>query len=219
MGILSGTTLCSSAASGPINALIQMQTRQYCPSTQCNQRMLTLYILNGGTCFFTQRKKNAFSALGVVCWDEREQETVRPIYASVCPSVWLRPRPESILSACWITLHSDTLAFVHSSNCEDRKEASNEDLAKHTKIGVLGLFGQTHIALPRYRSIHQTNVNTSEAQLRSVPTHIFSLLYWKMMAPHFPSVLLKEHIRSFLVSVILGTIRSIWIVEVFVLKK
>ena len=166
---------------------------------------------------FSHRERKTRFPPWALCVETRESKKQFDQFTLL--SVCLRPRPESILSACWITLHSDTLAFVHSSNCEERKEASNEDLAKHTKIGVLGLFGQTHIALPRYRSIHQTNVNTSEAQLRSVPTHIFSLLYWKMMAPHFPSVLLKEHIRSFLVSVILGTIRSIWIVEVFVLKK
>ena len=112
-GILSGTPVCSSAASGPINALIQMQTRQYCPSTQCNQRMLTLYILNGETCFFTQRKKNAFSALGVVCWDEREQETVRPIYASVCLSA---PKTRKYL-VCLL----DNTAFWHTGFCTQLK--------------------------------------------------------------------------------------------------
>ena len=203
-----------------------LQRRQWphkCPYSDADKAILSLNTMQS-----THVDSLHFKWRKMLFHTEKEKSVFRPGHKRArnsstnlrfCLSICLRPRPESILSACWITLHSDTLAFVHSSNCEDRKEASNEDLAKHTKIGVLGLFGQTYIALPRYRSIHQTNVNTSEAQLRSVPTHIFSLLYWKMMAPHFPSVLLKEHIRSFLVSVILGTIRSIWIVEVFVLKK
>ena len=123
---------------------------------------------------FSHRERKTRFPPWALCVETRESKKQFDQFTLL--SVCLRPRPESILSACWITLHSDTLAFVHSSNCEDRKEASNEDLAKHTKIGVLGLFGQTHIALPRYRSIHQTNVNTSEAQLRSVLTHIFSPL-------------------------------------------
>ena len=208
-----------------------LQRRQWphkCPYSDADKAILSLNTMQSThvdslhfkwrkMLFHTEKEKRVFRPGRCVLRRERARNSSTNL--RFCLSVCLRPRPESILSACWITLHSDTLAFVHSSNCEERKEASNEDLAKHTKIGVLGLFGQTYIALPRYRSIHQTNVNTSEAQLRSVPTHIFSLLYWKMMAPHFPSVLLKEHIRSFLVSVILGTIRSIWIVEVFVLKK
>ena len=144
---------------------------------------------------FSHRERKTRFPPWALCVETRESKKQFDQFTLL--SVCLRPRPESILSACWITLHSDTLAFVHSSNCEERKEASNEDLAKHTKIGVLGLFGQTYIALPRYRSIHQTNVNTSEAQLRSVPTHIFSLLYWKMMAPHFPSILHNKILFSF----------------------
>ena len=188
-----------------------LQRRQWphkCPYSDADKAILSLNTMQSThvdslhlkwkkVLFRTEKEKRVFRPGRCVLRRERARNSSTNLRfcLSVCLSVC--PRPESILSACWITLHSDTLAFVHSSNCEDRKEASNEDLAKHTKIGVLGLFGQTHIALPRYRSIHQTNVNTSEAQLRSVPTHIFSLLYWKMMAPHFPSILHNKILFSF----------------------
>ena len=110
-----------------------------------------------------------------------------------------------------------SLAFAHSSNCEERKEASNEDLAKHTKIGVLGLFGQTYIALPRYRSIHQTKCQYIRGPTQISPRpYIFpscSGKWWRLIFPQFCTI------RFCLVSVILGRIRSIWVVEVFVLKK
>ena len=165
-----------------------LQRRQWphkCPYSDADKAILSLNTMQSThvdslhfkwrkMLFHTEKEKRVFRPGRCVLRRERARNSSTNL--RFCLSVCLRPRPESILSACWITLHSDTLAFVHSSNCEERKEASNEDLAKHTKIGVLGLFGQTYIALPRYRSIHQTNVNTSEAQLRSVPAHIFSPL-------------------------------------------
>ena len=163
-----------------------LQRRQWphkCPYSDADKAILSLNTMQSThvdslhfkwrkMLFHTEKEKRVFRPGRCVLRRESKKQFDQFTLLSVC----LRPRPESILSACWITLHSDTLTFVHGSYCEDRKEASNEDLAKHTKIGVLGLFGQTYIALPRYRSIHQTNVNTSEAQLRSVPAHISSPL-------------------------------------------
>ena len=152
-----------------------LQRRQWphkCPYSDADKAILSLNTMQSthvdslhfkwrNMLFHTEKEKRVFRPGRCVLRRERARNSSTNL--RFCLSVCLRPRPESILSACWITLHSDTLAFVHSSNCEERKEASNEDLAKHTKIGVLGLFGQTYIALPRYRSIHQTNVNTSES--------------------------------------------------------
>ena len=88
-----------------------------------------------------------------------------------------------------------------------QRSVSWDSLARHTQLcRVIDRY-------TRLMSIHQ------RPNLDQSPPIYFPLLYWKVMAPHFPTVLLQEHIRSFLVSVILGRIRSIWVVEVFVLKK
>ena len=118
-----------------------LQRRQWphkCPYSDAHKAILSLNTMQSThvdslhfkwrkMLFHTEKEKRVFRPGRCVLRRERARNSSTNL--RFCLSVCVCPRPESILSACWITLHSDTLTFVHSSYCEDRKEASNEDLA------------------------------------------------------------------------------------------